>query len=113
LSALVLPQDAYIVELGKQRLAAMAPANRQAVVRWLRESINRSEPALSPYLTAAVQSAAEKIDIVEALDMTDAIPRRRHPRKTERLQRSEQRQAQGRRRSKLTSLLASLKGVIV
>jgi hypothetical protein len=73
LSALVLPQDVYIVELGRRRLAALAPANRQAVARWLRESLHRSEPALSPYLTAAVQAAA-KIDIVQALDMTDAVP---------------------------------------
>ena len=52
LSAIVLPQDAYLVELSKHRLAAMTPANRQMVVRWLRESLNRSQPALSPYLMA-------------------------------------------------------------
>ncbi len=73
LSALVLPQDAYIVELAKRRLAVMAPGNRQAVVRWLHESRDRPEPALSPYLMAAV-SAASKIDVVQALDMTDAVP---------------------------------------
>ncbi len=72
LSAVVLPQDAYIIELGKRRLAAIAPANRQAVARWLGESKNRSQPVLSPYLMSAVQ-AASKIDIVQALDMTDAV----------------------------------------
>ena len=73
LSAIVLPQDAYIVELDQHRMAAMVPANRQAVSRWLHESAGRSQPALSPYLTAAVQ-AAGKIDIVQALDMSDAVP---------------------------------------
>ncbi len=73
LSALVLPQDAYIVELGPRLLAAIEPANRQAVARWLRESQQRSQPALSPFLISAIAAAA-KTDIVQALDMTDAVP---------------------------------------
>ncbi|HEY1784827.1 MAG TPA: hypothetical protein VGG30_04730 [Pirellulales bacterium] len=109
-SALVLPRDAYIVELGKRRLAAMVPANRQAVVRWLRESGNRSQPALSPYLTAAVQAAA-KIDIVQALDMTDALPPdviRAKLNLSSVVGKATPKVDVGR----LTSLLASLKGVL-
>jgi predicted amidohydrolase len=51
----------------------MAPANRQAVARWLREAAGRTAPALSPYLNAslvAVQDAA----IVMAFDLQDLVP---------------------------------------
>lgn len=37
LSALARPNDTYVVQLEPQRLAAMGPGNRQAVVRWIRE----------------------------------------------------------------------------
>ena len=71
--AVALKQDAYIIAFGKKQVAAMAPANRQAVVRWIRQTQNRTEPAISSYLQNAV-ARADKIDIVQALDMQDVIP---------------------------------------
>src|SRR5688500_10574064 len=35
--AVVLRDNAYAIELGPKRVAAMAPANRQSVARWLRD----------------------------------------------------------------------------
>ncbi len=73
LPAVVLPQDAYVVALNKRQIAGLSPANRQATIRWLREVLHRDKPALSPYLASAVELASH-IDIVEALDMQDAVP---------------------------------------
>ncbi|HTU24498.1 MAG TPA: hypothetical protein VMF30_03815, partial [Pirellulales bacterium] len=73
LEAVVLPQDAYIVALEHRLVAGLSPANRQATVRWLREIDGREQSQLSPYLAAAVREAGH-IDIVEALDMRDAVP---------------------------------------
>ncbi len=73
LEAVVLTQDAYIIALDKRHVAGISPANRQAAVRWLREVLHQEKPALTPYLMSAVE-AAEKIDLVEALDMQDALP---------------------------------------
>jgi hypothetical protein len=71
--AVALRDNAYLVTLGPRSLGVMAPANRQAVARWLREAAGRTAPALSPYLNAslvAVQDAA----IVMAFDLQDAVP---------------------------------------
>src|SRR5690349_16948033 len=42
--AVALRDNAYALELGPKRVAAMAPANRQAVARWLREISGRTAP---------------------------------------------------------------------
>ncbi len=73
LNAVVLPEDAYIVEFDSRHVAGLAPANRQAAVRWLKEVSGRSQSKLTPYLERALQLTS-KIDLVEALDMEDAIP---------------------------------------
>ena len=73
LPAVAIRDDSYIVELGSKRLGAMAPANRQAVARWLRETQSRSTPALSTYLKGSL-IASEKSQIVVAFDLEDAIP---------------------------------------
>jgi len=61
------------VALGPQRLGVMAPANRQAAARWLREAAGRTAPALSPYLAASLV-AAQQSAIVMAFDLQDAVP---------------------------------------
>ena len=71
--AVALRDDAYAIELKPNRLAAMTPANRQAVVRWLREAAKRPAPALSPYLTGSL-IAVEKSPLVIAFDLEDAVP---------------------------------------
>lgn len=73
--AVDLPEDAYAVKLGNSIAALMAPANRQAVARWLRESESRQSPALSTYLTEAYRYANDAgTPVILALDLEDALP---------------------------------------
>jgi hypothetical protein len=71
--ALVLRDDAYCVQFSPTRLAVMAPANRQSVARWLRESAARTAPALSPYLKGTL-IASQTHQVVIAFDLEDAVP---------------------------------------
>jgi hypothetical protein len=71
--AVALRDNAYAIELGPKRVAAMAPANRQSVARWLREISGRTVPALSPYLKATLV-ASQQSAIVVAFDLEDAVP---------------------------------------
>jgi hypothetical protein len=71
--AVSLRDDSYVVELGSKRLGAMAPANRQAVARWLREVQSRMAPELSAYLKGSLV-ASDQSQIVMAFDLDDAIP---------------------------------------
>ena len=70
LPAIVRPNDTYIVKLAPKTVIAMAPANRQAVVRWIREIRKPSPPPLSAYLQkAAVYSDKAGSDIIMAIDL--------------------------------------------
>ncbi len=70
LPALSLPNDTYLVQFGPKTLGAMAPANRQAVVRWVREVRKTPLSPLSPYLQkAAVYSDKTGSEIIMALDL--------------------------------------------
>jgi hypothetical protein len=51
--AVALPGDAYVVQFAPQMLAAMSPANRQLVGRWVREAEASPDLHLSPYLKEA------------------------------------------------------------
>jgi hypothetical protein len=74
LPAVALPNDTYLVQLGPKTLGMMAPANRQAVVRWIREVRGSSPPPLSPYLQqAAVFSDGTGSQIIMALDLDGAL----------------------------------------
>jgi len=64
------PNDSYVVALGTRIIGAMSPANRQQVIRWVRESRSRKTPDLSPYLAEAVSAAGKAENhIVLALDL--------------------------------------------
>jgi hypothetical protein len=64
------PNDSFVVSLGPRVIGAMSPANRQHVIRWVRESQRRKSPELSPYLAEALQaSESTKNHIVLALDL--------------------------------------------
>ena len=65
--AILLPNDAYLVEADTQTLVSMAPANRQATARWLRDSM-ASKSRLSDYLAAAVRFADKNADVIAAFD---------------------------------------------
>jgi hypothetical protein len=70
LPAIVRPNDTYIVKLAPKTVVAMAPANRQTVVRWIRDIRKQSPPPLSPYLQkAAVYSDRAGSDIIMAIDL--------------------------------------------
>jgi hypothetical protein len=70
LPAVSLPNDTYLVQLGPKTLGAMAPGNRQAVVRWIRDIQKSTPPPLSPYLQkAAVYSDEAGSDIIMAIDL--------------------------------------------
>ncbi len=71
--AVALRENAYALELGPRRFAAMAPANRQAVSRWLRDTESAAAPGVSPYLKATLV-AAQQSAVVVAFDLEDAIP---------------------------------------
>jgi hypothetical protein len=72
--AVALPGDAYVVRFEKNVAAAMAPANRQAIARWLREVNARTKPALSSYLTEAFAYANELgTPIILAIDLDNAV----------------------------------------
>ena len=68
--AILLPNDAYLVEADTQTLVSMAPANRQATARWLRDSM-ASKSRLSDYLAAAVRFADKNADVIAAFDLAD------------------------------------------
>lgn len=74
LPALVLSNDTYIVQFGPKTLGAMGPANRQAVVRWIRDVRKPSPPPLSAYLQqAAVFSDDTGSQVIMAVDLDGAM----------------------------------------
>lgn len=74
LAAVRLPLDAYVVHFAKDIFGVMLPANRQAVVGWIREVHNREEPKLSPYLKEAYDVTTEVgTPIIMAIDLENAI----------------------------------------
>ena len=71
--AVALREGAYAIELSPNRFAAMSPANRQSVSRWLREMQGRKAPAISPFLTDTL-AASKTSAVVMAFDLEDAVP---------------------------------------
>ena len=54
------PNDSFVVAFGPRIIGAASPANRQQVIRWVRESRVKREPDLSPYLAQAVETVDQK-----------------------------------------------------
>ncbi len=74
LPAVARPNDTYIVKLAPKLVGAMGPANRQAVVRWMRDVRKPSPPPLSPYLQkAAVYSDKAGSEIIMAIDLDGVV----------------------------------------
>lgn len=72
--AVALPGDGYAVALGTRTLAAARPANRQFVLRWLRETKPSGGPELSEYLVkAAGYSDNAGSEIIMAIDLEGAF----------------------------------------
>lgn len=70
--AVVLPSDAYLVQVDDRTLVSMAPANRQMTSRWLRSS-QSGTANLSPYLMSAIKFADDNADVIIALDLDRAV----------------------------------------
>ena len=70
--ALVLPNDAYVVQLDSGTIASMSPANRQVTSRWLR-SRNSNVVSVSPYLKSAIEFADMNSDIIVAFDLEGVV----------------------------------------
>ncbi len=70
LPAVARPNDTYLLKFAPRLVGAMGPANRQAVVRWIRDVRKPSPPPLSPYLEkAAVYSDKAGSEIIMAVDL--------------------------------------------
>jgi hypothetical protein len=70
LPAVALVNNVYAVQFTPTVLGAMGPANRKAVIRWVREATALSRPPLSPYLEkAAGYSDDAGTEIIMAIDL--------------------------------------------
>ncbi len=73
LSGAAMPNDTYVVRFAPRTVGAMQPANRQSVLRWIRE-VQGSKGELSPYLQkAAGYSDDAATDIIMAIDLDGAL----------------------------------------
>lgn len=64
------PADAYVVQFEPQIVAAMSPASRQTIGRWIRQTKSSPNPALAPYLWEAYRFANEVgTPIIMAIDL--------------------------------------------
>jgi hypothetical protein len=74
LAAVRMPHDAYVVRFTKDAFGVMLPANRQSVVRWVREVHDRDKPKFSPYLSEAYDYANELgTPVIMAIDLENAV----------------------------------------
>jgi hypothetical protein len=73
LSGAALPNDTYVVRFAPRTVGAMQPANRQSVLRWIRE-VQGGKGEVSPYLQkAAGYSDDAATDIIMAIDLDGAM----------------------------------------
>ena len=106
-----LPSDAYMTEAGKNTLIMQAPADRQAVARWINSSKNKPEVMeISDYLGVAIAAMNREPQIVMALDARNAIQRHRVE---QRLQESDFLKAHDLELNPMVDLIASVQGAII
>ncbi len=72
-----LPSDAYVTDAGDDVLIMLAPADRQAVTRWIDNRKQSVEMKISDYLGVAMAAINRTPHVVMALDSRDAIQRHR------------------------------------
>lgn len=73
-SAVKLGDDSYVVAVGPRKLAAMSPANRQQVARWLRSTSQSTGDHHSPYIQQALRYVDELgTPIILAVDLGDVV----------------------------------------
>jgi hypothetical protein len=67
------PSDAYFVSFSGDQLGVLFPAERQFVSRWVNFAKKNSSVELSPYLTEASRLTNEKVQVLLAIDLADAV----------------------------------------
>jgi len=72
--SVLLPRNAYLIQLGDKSAGVISPANRQSVSRWVNNSSSGSVNNLVPYLQSAVERTKVS-DLVQAFDLEGAIPK--------------------------------------
>ncbi len=83
-NAVLLPDDSYLIQLSKTKLAAMRPANRQDVARWLAATDTSEFHQLSPYITEALRYSKKLgTPIIMALDLENSPSQEQVKRKLE------------------------------
>jgi hypothetical protein len=108
LEAAWTPSDAYFVAFGTEFLAAMYPANRQAVSRWAAFARDNKQTLVSPYLQEAAKAQSGQTQVVLAFDTKDAI---RPHRLREALEDFEPLKKDAGKIQQLTPVIMSLQGV--
>jgi hypothetical protein len=105
-----LPNGTHVVKLSLRTLAAVSPANRQFVTRWMRDLRGTAAgQGLSPYLAkAAGFSDNTGSEIIMAFDLDGAIP---SPRVNDYLARKTWLKEQGADIDKLATLFFGVKGI--
>ena len=68
------PSDAYFATLSDGTMGVCYPANRQYVSRWIQAIGSNPEMELSEYLTQAIGMRNDKIQVVQAIDLSDLAP---------------------------------------
>jgi hypothetical protein len=76
--AFLLPHDVYLLGFGPKLVGAMSPANRQQVVRWVRQMTDTTAKPLSPYLKKGAGYTDDLgTEIIMVLDLDGVFPAER------------------------------------
>lgn len=103
-----VPSNAYFLEVGATEIAAMFPANRQQVSRWIDFASGSATIQVSSYLKQVAAGISPDAPIVLGLDLTDAVQPHRLD---ERLKAEGGPQIPGVTAEQLIALITTLKGV--
>ncbi len=71
-SALLLPNQSFLVQIDDSTLVTMTPADRQRTTRWVTDKL-RGEINVSPYLEQAVKFADQNAQVIVAFDLGGVI----------------------------------------
>lgn len=108
--AVWIPSDAYVLQAGEKTLVMQAPANRQAVARWIEQQKSSKLSEISDYLGVAVAAIKRDPHIVMALDASDAPQPHRVK---QQLQQSGFIEKHSLDLEQMTGLISGLRGVIL
>ena len=106
-----LPSDAYVLKAGETTLMMQAPADRQAVARWISsQKSGLATMQMSDYLGAALAAIKSQPHVVMALDTSHAIQRHRVE---ENLQQSGFLEKHSLKLDQVADLITSLQGIVI